>query len=319
MSSAPRGRHRVARHAAPKKKVASSHHVGTLFGLAGVSSVVMASGSTVAGVVQTGDISVMEYPVSTVTASDAQPNQLSVQTGTTRAQAASRTEDRKTLEDVQDLVAAGSDQTTDPNAEIDVTPTVSSTERKSLQALASSSDQLDDLISQAQSQKDQQAQIWISEQKAIESSRILAEAEAEAALAEAERIRLLGVVVEPIQGKYKLSARYGQRGGLWSAGWHTGLDFRVKTGTPVVAAANGKIISAGWGGAYGYRVEIDHGNGVITTYNHLSKIEKDSGKVVAGQEIGKSGSTGNTTGPHLHFEVTEDGEFTNPSTWLWGN
>ena len=310
MSSAPRGRHRVARHAAPKKKVASSHHVGTLFGLAGVSSVVMASGSTVAGVVQTGDISVMEYPVSTVTASDAQPNQLSVQTGTTRAQAASRTEDRKTLEDVQDLVAAGSDQTTDPNAEIDVTPTVSSTERMSLQALASSSDQLDDLISQAQSQKDQQAQIWISEQKAIESSRILAEAEAEAALAEAERIRLLGVVVEPIQGKYKLSARYGQRGGLWSAGWHTGLDFRVKTGTPVVAAANGKIISAGWGGAYGYRIEIDHGNGVITTYNHLSKIEKDSGKVVAGQEIGKSGSTGNTT---------EDGEFTNPSTWLWGN
>ena len=106
MSSAPRGRHRVARHAAPKKKVAS-HHVGTLFGLAGVSSVVMASGSTVAGVVQTGDISVMEYPVSTVTASDAQPNQLSVQAGTTRAQAASRTEDRKTLEDVQDLVAAG--------------------------------------------------------------------------------------------------------------------------------------------------------------------------------------------------------------------
>ena len=258
----------------------------------------MASGSTVAGVVQTGDISVMEYPVSTVTASDAQPNQLSVQTGTTRAQAASRTEDRKTLEDVQDLVAAASDQTTDPNAEIDVTPTVSSTER---------------------SQKDQQAQIWISEQKAIESSRIQAEAEAEAALAEAERIRLLGVVVEPIQGKYKLSARYGQRGGLWSAGWHTGLDFRVKTGTPVVAAANGKIISAGWGGAYGYRIEIDHGNGVITTYNHLSKIEKDSGKVVAGQEIGKSGSTGNTTGPHLHFEVTEDGEFTNPSTWLWGN
>jgi murein DD-endopeptidase MepM/ murein hydrolase activator NlpD len=97
------------------------------------------------------------------------------------------------------------------------------------------------------------------------------------------------------------------------------LDFRVKTGTPVVAAANGTIISAGWEGSYGYRIQIDHGSGYITTYNHLSKIGYSSGEVAAGQEIGKSGSTGNTTGPHLHFEVTKDGEFINPSKWLWGN
>jgi murein DD-endopeptidase MepM/ murein hydrolase activator NlpD len=116
-----------------------------------------------------------------------------------------------------------------------------------------------------------------------------------------------------------LSARYGQRGGIWSAGWHTGLDFRVKSGTPVVAAANGTVIASGWGGAYGYRIEVDHGNGYVTAYNHLSKIEITDGKVAAGQEIGKSGSSGNTTGPHLHFEVTKDGEFMNPSSWLWGN
>jgi murein DD-endopeptidase MepM/ murein hydrolase activator NlpD len=97
------------------------------------------------------------------------------------------------------------------------------------------------------------------------------------------------------------------------------LDFRVKTGTPVVAAANGKIISAGWEGSYGYQIQIDHGSGYITTYSHLSKITFSSGEVAAGKEIGKSGSSGNTTGPHLHFEVIKDGEFINPSKWLWGN
>jgi hypothetical protein len=85
-----------------------------------------------------------------------------------------------------------------------------------------------------------------------------------------------------------------------------------------LAAANGTVINAGWGGAYGYRIEIDHGNGYVTTYNHLSRIDVTSGKVIAGQEIGKSGTTGNTTGPHLHFEVMKDGLFENPTDWLWG-
>ena len=136
---------------------------------------------------------------------------------------------------------------------------------------------------------------------------------------EAERLRQIGVIEVPIQENYTLSARYGQRGGIWSAGWHTGLDFRVKSGTSVVAAANGTVIASGWGGAYGYRIEIDHGNGYVTAYNHLSKIEISGGEVAAGQEIGKTGTSGNTTGPHLHFEVTKDGEFMNPSSWLWGN
>jgi murein DD-endopeptidase MepM/ murein hydrolase activator NlpD len=216
------------------------------------------------------------------------------------------------------LAAAVDDPTSDPNAVIDTTPTVSSTERKSLQALAATTDQLDTLITQAQDQKNQQARILLSEQQAAANAKAQADAAAEAALIEAERLRQIGVITEPIQGPYTLSARYGQRGGLWSGGWHTGLDFRVKTGTAVVAAANGKIISAGWGGAYGYRIEVDHGNGYVTAYNHLSRIEVTEGQVAAGQEIGKSGSTGNTTGPHLHFEVTKDGEFMNPSAWLWG-
>ena len=320
MSTAPRGRHRAARHAAPKKKVVSGKHVGALVGLAGMSSVVATSGSTVAGVTQTGDTSVLEYPAATVTASGQQATEASIQTSTSRAQAASRSENRQTLAEAEVVAAAATvdDPTSDPNAVIDTTPTVSSTERKSLQALAATTDQLDTLVAQAQDQKNQQAQILLSEQQAAANAKAQAEAEQQAALIEAERLRQIGVISVPIQENYTLSARYGQRGGIWSAGWHTGLDFRVKSGTSVVAAANGTVIASGWGGAYGYRIEIDHGNGYVTAYNHLSKIEITEGKVAAGQEIGKSGSTGNTTGPHLHFEVTKDGEFMNPSAWLWG-
>jgi murein DD-endopeptidase MepM/ murein hydrolase activator NlpD len=263
----------------------------------------------------------LEYPAATVTAAGAQAVSASIQTSTSRAQAASRSEDRQTLSEAEVVAAAATvdDPTSDPNAVIDTTPTVSSVERKSLQALAATTDQLDTLVAQAQDQKNQQAQILLSEQQAAANAKAQAEAAQEAALIEAERLRQIGVIEVPIQSNYTLSARYGQRGGIWSAGWHTGLDFRVKSGTAVVAAANGTVIASGWGGAYGYRIEIDHGNGYVTAYNHLSKIEITEGEVAAGQEIGKSGSSGNTTGPHLHFEVTKDGEFMNPSSWLWGN
>jgi murein DD-endopeptidase MepM/ murein hydrolase activator NlpD len=321
MSTAPRGRHRAARHAAPKKKVVSGKHLGAVVSFAGMSTVVATSGSTVAGVAQTGDTSVLEYPAATITAAGPQAVSASIQTSTSRAQAASRSEDRQTLSEAEVVAAAATvdDPTSDPNAVIDTTPTVSSVERKSLQALAATTDQLDTLVAQAQDQKNQQAQILLSEQQAATNAKAQAEAAQEAALIEAERLRQIGVIAVPIQANYTLSARYGQRGGIWSAGWHTGLDFRVKSGTAVVAAANGTVIASGWGGAYGYRIEIDHGNGYVTAYNHLSKIEITEGEVAAGQEIGKSGSSGNTTGPHLHFEVTKDGEFMNPSSWLWGN
>lgn len=338
MSTAPSGRHRAARHAAPKKKVISGKHLGALVGVAGMSSVVVTSGSTVAEVTQSGDISVLEITAANVLALDARTPVASFQTSTSRAQAASRSEDRQTFAEAEATAAAATvdDPTSDPDAVIDTTPTVSGIERKSLQSLAASTDQLSILISQAQDQKNQQAQILLAEQQAI----ILEKEQAEAALLAAEKkskelirkeqarkaavaskkelARQVGVITEPIKSDYQLSARFGQRGGIWSGGWHTGLDFRVPTGTSVVAAANGTIISASWEGAYGYRIQIDHGSGYITTYNHLSKIIYSSGEIAAGQEIGKSGTSGNTTGPHLHFEVTKDGEFINPSIWLWG-
>jgi murein DD-endopeptidase MepM/ murein hydrolase activator NlpD len=94
----------------------------------------------------------------------------------------------------------------------------------------------------------------------------------------------------------------------------------VPVGTSVYACAGGKVISAGWGGAYGNRIEIQHADGVVTAYNHLSQIDTKVGEIVLpGEFIAKSGNTGNTTGPHLHLEVTKDGAFENPAAWLWAN
>jgi murein DD-endopeptidase MepM/ murein hydrolase activator NlpD len=101
---------------------------------------------------------------------------------------------------------------------------------------------------------------------------------------------------------------------------HTGRDFGVPCGTPVRAAAAGEIISAGWGGGYGNRIVIDHGLvrgvGLASTYNHLTRLVRSGGHVSRGQLIGYSGTTGTSTGCHLHFEVLEDGNFVNPRTWM---
>ncbi|MDQ3333876.1 MAG: M23 family metallopeptidase [Myxococcota bacterium] len=86
--------------------------------------------------------------------------------------------------------------------------------------------------------------------------------------------------------------------------FHSGTDFRGKHGTPVVAAGDGVIKFAGRRGGYGNLIEIDHGGGVITRYAHLRRMHaKEDAVVLAGQQIGQVGSTGRTTGPHLHFEV----------------
>ncbi|MEU1182367.1 transglycosylase family protein [Streptomyces sp. NPDC005820] len=97
---------------------------------------------------------------------------------------------------------------------------------------------------------------------------------------------------------------YHATGSSWSKGYHTGVDFPVPTGTSVKAVASGKVVSAGWGGSFGYQVVIRHADGRYTQYAHLSAISvRDGQSVGGGQRIGRSGSTGNSTGPHLHFEV----------------
>jgi murein DD-endopeptidase MepM/ murein hydrolase activator NlpD len=97
---------------------------------------------------------------------------------------------------------------------------------------------------------------------------------------------------------------YHKAGSSWSKGYHTGVDFPVPTGTSVKAVAAGEVVDAGWGGSFGYQVVIRHADGRYSQYAHLSAISVRAGQSVsAGQRIGRSGSTGNSTGPHLHFEV----------------
>ncbi|MEV6852262.1 transglycosylase family protein [Streptomyces microflavus] len=95
-----------------------------------------------------------------------------------------------------------------------------------------------------------------------------------------------------------------RQAGSWSSGYHTGVDFPVPTGTSVKAVASGRVVSAGWAGAYGYEVVIRHEDGKYSQYAHLSALHVSEGQSVSGgQRIARSGSTGNSTGPHLHFEV----------------
>ncbi|MFE9664129.1 transglycosylase family protein [Streptomyces sp. NPDC005955] len=97
---------------------------------------------------------------------------------------------------------------------------------------------------------------------------------------------------------------YRVAGRHWSKGYHTGIDFPVPTGTSVRSVANGQVVSAGWAGSYGYQVIVRHTDGRYSQYAHLSAISVRSGQsVVSGQRIGRSGNTGNSTGPHLHFEI----------------
>ncbi|MFJ8311552.1 MULTISPECIES: transglycosylase family protein [unclassified Streptomyces] len=100
------------------------------------------------------------------------------------------------------------------------------------------------------------------------------------------------------------STPYRKAGSSWASGYHTGVDFPVSTGTTVKAVTSGTVVEAGWGGAYGYQVVIRHHDGHYSQYAHLSALSVKAGQQVnTGQRIGRSGSTGNATGPHLHFEM----------------
>ncbi|MEU8432750.1 transglycosylase family protein [Streptomyces sp. NPDC029216] len=120
--------------------------------------------------------------------------------------------------------------------------------------------------------------------------------------ASAEQKPASGGFTAPVDAE--LGTAYHVAGSSWSSGYHTGVDFPVPTGTSIKAVGPGTVESAGWAGAYGYQVVIKHADGRYSQYAHLSALGVKAGQQVSGgQRIGRSGSTGNTSGPHLHFEM----------------
>ena len=126
----------------------------------------------------------------------------------------------------------------------------------------------------------------------------------------------LGIsLIKPIASGYTITSRFGQR----SSGTHTGLDIAAPMGTNIHAAASGTVVTSGWSDyGYGYHVVISHGNGVYTLYGHCSRLYATVGDVVnQGDTIAAVGSTGNSTGPHLHLEIRVNGQKLNPQYYLY--
>jgi murein DD-endopeptidase MepM/ murein hydrolase activator NlpD len=112
-----------------------------------------------------------------------------------------------------------------------------------------------------------------------------------------------GGYTAPVSGA-GVGTAYRVAGSMWSSGYHTGADFVVPTGTSLKAVGPGTVVSAGWAGAYGNQVVLKLADGYYAQYAHLSSLSVSAGQTVtAGQQVGLSGSTGNSTGPHLHFEI----------------
>lgn len=122
----------------------------------------------------------------------------------------------------------------------------------------------------------------------------------------------------PVAGP--LRSGFGVRGnpfGGSSREFHKGQDISAPMGAPVIATADGKVVIAGWLRGYGWVVYIDHGNGISTRYGHLSRIDVAVGQSIKrGEQLGLVGSTGRSTGPHLHYEVLINGQATNPVPYL---
>jgi len=124
---------------------------------------------------------------------------------------------------------------------------------------------------------------------------------------------------KPMIGDLEMTSGFGVRSDPFLRGpaMHTGLDFRADTGDPARATAAGTVTIAGWNAGYGKMVEVDHGNGLATRYAHLSAIDVQVGESIRiGQVVGKVGTTGRSTGPHLHYETRIDGDPVDPQKFL---
>ncbi|KLI97460.1 M23 family metallopeptidase [Streptomyces sp. KE1] len=157
-----------------------------------------------------------------------------------------------------------------------------------------------------------------AERAAVEAARLqAAEAKRKAEKKRAEKVRAaraaererLNRYVLPVEGSY-VSTGYQTGGSLWSSGSHSGVDFHAPAGSAVRAVGAGTVVETGWGGAYGNEVVIKMHDGTYTQYGHLASATVSVGQTVTpGQQIAVSGSTGNSTGPHLHFEARSGADY----------
>jgi hypothetical protein len=119
---------------------------------------------------------------------------------------------------------------------------------------------------------------------------------------------------------HTISQEYGNPSDRYVSGYHTGIDIACAAGSPIYAAHDGTVSVAGWKGAYGNTVEVQANSSLYTSYHHMSSISVRVGQVVsAGKILGHIGSTGQSTGPHLHFEVRVNGEPVDPNPYLDGS
>ncbi|MDK1473613.1 phage tail tape measure protein [Streptomyces sp. 549] len=125
--------------------------------------------------------------------------------------------------------------------------------------------------------------------------------------------KVVGKFVKPVNAA--IGTRYGVPGKMWASGFHTGTDFPAAVGTAVRAALTGRVTSTSSAGPYGNHIRMSHAGGLTTLYAHLSRMAVDAGQsVTGGRRIGSVGSTGNSTGPHLHFEARRGGKLINPES-----
>ncbi len=123
----------------------------------------------------------------------------------------------------------------------------------------------------------------------------------------------------PMRGDTVQTSGFGSRMDpfLGAPAFHSGVDFRADVGDPVRVTGPGTVIAAGAQGGYGLAVDVDHGNGVVTRYGHMSRVSVDRGqRLMAGDVVGLAGSTGRSTGPHLHYETRVAGVAVDPASWL---
>lgn len=228
---------------------------------------------------------------------------------------------KKLLEDQQAKLVTYQQDATNQKEQLQVSRGTQITLRREVQSTISEMEtNLDQMEKESQSLEAEIQRLQEAEKARIEAERKRQEAEKRAAeQAAKEQSAPTQSSNWPVPGHTRISSPYGNRTHpvLGGTRFHSGIDIPAPTGRPIVAVASGTVIMSQYSGSYGNVVIIDHGAGLSTLYAHNSRNQVSVGQQVqAGQTIALIGSTGMSTGPHLHFEVRQNGSTTNPLTWL---